>query len=103
MKRWKTRSLLVILALVLLVSADTLRRPADQITASSYIGVVHLYQTYGRPLLAGVVACRFRPTCSEYSIMAVEKYGIITGLYMTVRRLAACDNSVQMGTVDEVL
>jgi len=34
--------------------------------------------------------CRFYPTCSQYSIQAVEKYGVIKGLWLTVKRLAKC-------------
>ncbi len=35
-------------------------------------------------------ACRFTPTCSEYAIQAVEKYGIIRGGWMSLRRLLRC-------------
>ena len=34
--------------------------------------------------------CRFSPTCSEYSIQAIEKYGIIKGLVLTVLRIRKC-------------
>ncbi|WP_081460842.1 membrane protein insertion efficiency factor YidD [Desulfotomaculum nigrificans] len=34
--------------------------------------------------------CRFYPTCSQYSIQAVEKYGVVKGLWLTVKRLAKC-------------
>jgi len=53
-------------------------------------------------MLEGIVACRYRPTCSEYSIQAVERYGIGRGLFLTVKRLASCTNDVPMGTVDEL-
>lgn len=35
-------------------------------------------------------ACRFHPTCSEYTREAVEKYGAGRGLWMGLRRLAKC-------------
>ncbi|MBM7855827.1 putative membrane protein insertion efficiency factor [Desulfohalotomaculum tongense] len=34
--------------------------------------------------------CRFYPTCSEYSIQAVQKYGVCKGLWLTVKRLLKC-------------
>lgn len=86
----------------LLFAADTLRVPESQWTAAAYIGLVHKYQEYGRPMLDGVVACRFRLTCSDYSIDAVTKHGISYGLYLTVKRLAACTNDKPMGSIDEV-
>ena len=98
----KKRVLGVALFVVLLTLCDTLRSPESQLTARAYIGAVHIYQDYGRPLLDGYVACRFRPTCSEYSVQAVERYGIWKGLYMTINRLMSCTNDVPMGTVDSV-
>ena len=34
--------------------------------------------------------CRFQPTCSEYAKEAYQKYGIIKGTYLTVKRLLRC-------------
>ncbi|MBP9818080.1 membrane protein insertion efficiency factor YidD [Candidatus Shapirobacteria bacterium] len=34
--------------------------------------------------------CRFVPTCSEYTYEAVEKYGVVKGLWWGVKRLAKC-------------
>ncbi len=34
--------------------------------------------------------CRFYPTCSQYAIQALEKYGTVRGLWMALIRLARC-------------
>ncbi len=34
--------------------------------------------------------CRFRPTCSQYALCAVEKYGLAKGTYLTAIRLLNC-------------
>ena len=34
--------------------------------------------------------CVFTPTCSEYAILAIEKYGLLHGLLLTVKRLYRC-------------
>ena len=34
--------------------------------------------------------CRFIPTCSEYALEAVEKYGVFRGGWLALRRLARC-------------
>ena len=34
--------------------------------------------------------CRFEPTCSAYSLQALEKHGAAVGAYMTLHRLARC-------------
>jgi len=35
-------------------------------------------------------SCRFTPTCSEYSIEAIRKYGSIKGVYFSLRRILRC-------------
>ena len=34
--------------------------------------------------------CRFVPTCSEYTYEAVEKYGVIKGLFLGFKRVLRC-------------
>ena len=46
-------------------------------------------------------ACRYTPTCSEYAIEAVERYGAWRGLVMTIRRVVAC-NPFARGGYDPV-
>ena len=52
------------------------------------IGGVRLYQTCLRPLLPSV--CRFYPSCSEYFIQAVRKYGPLRGACKGVARICRC-------------
>ena len=35
-------------------------------------------------------SCRFTPTCSEYAREAIERYGVVKGLGLAVRRLSHC-------------
>ncbi len=35
-------------------------------------------------------ACRFEPTCSRYSLAALEKHGALAGSYLTVHRILRC-------------
>ena len=100
----KLKRILLLLVLVggLALAADVSRLPANQLTARSYIGCVRIYQAVGRPLLKGKVACRYRPTCSDYSIAAVQRHGTLRGLVLTYKRIRSCTNDVPMGTVDPV-
>lgn len=36
--------------------------------------------------------CRFEPSCSQYMILAVEKYGAVKGLYKGIKRLSKCND-----------
>ena len=50
---------------------------------------VRAYQMTLSPLLGRV--CRFHPSCSEYFIQAVEKYGVISGSLRGVWRILRCN------------
>ena len=52
------------------------------------IGLVRCYQLCISPLTPP--ACRFTPTCSQYALEALRKYGPIKGTWLTVRRLVRC-------------
>ncbi|MEM9187223.1 MAG: membrane protein insertion efficiency factor YidD [Planctomycetota bacterium] len=52
------------------------------------IVVVRAYQLLISPLLGP--RCRFTPTCSEYFLLAVRKYGPLAGAWRGVRRIARC-------------
>ncbi len=53
-----------------------------------FIGAIKLYQLMISPWMGQ--KCRFTPTCSQYGIEALKKYGPIKGLYLTIRRLLRC-------------
>jgi putative membrane protein insertion efficiency factor len=92
--------LLAGLLLALLVCADALRRPDRQISSRMYVSAVHVYQHHGQYLGRYTPRCRFRPTCSSYSVEAVEKYGLLRGVAMSAKRIARCRGSVPFGTAD---
>ena len=45
--------------------------------------------------------CRFYPTCSEYSKQALTKYGVIKGLYLSIKRIIKC-NPFNAGGFDPI-
>lgn len=49
------------------------------------IGAIRLYQRYAPERIRR--KCLFKPTCSEYAILAIKKYGVIRGLYKSYIRL----------------
>ncbi len=53
------------------------------------MGVVKGYRLFLSPWLGS--ACRFEPTCSVYSLQALEKHGAAAGSYLTVHRLVRCN------------
>ncbi|WP_240550223.1 membrane protein insertion efficiency factor YidD [Candidatus Roseilinea sp. NK_OTU-006] len=52
------------------------------------IGAIRFYQLAISPALPP--SCRFYPTCSEYTLQAIAKYGAVKGLWLGVKRIARC-------------
>ena len=52
------------------------------------IDILKLYKTFVSPFLPP--SCRFTPTCSEYAMQAVERYGFLRGSWMAFKRLLRC-------------
>lgn len=51
--------------------------------------LISLYRKYISPLKAP--CCRFTPTCSQYAIEAINEWGVICGLVLTVWRILRCN------------
>ena len=59
-----------------------------RVCAFPLIVLVRFYQLCISPLTPP--SCRFTPTCSQYALEALRKYGPLKGLWLTVRRLSRC-------------
>lgn len=63
-----------------------------------FVKLIRLYQKY----ISGLKrypTCRFYPSCSEYAVMAIEKYGVLKGGAKAVGRILRC-NPFFSGGVD---
>ena len=64
------------------------------------IGFIKFYRKYISGLKAAP-SCKYIPTCSEYGIMAIEKYGALKGGLLTIWRILRC-NPFSKGGYDPV-
>ena len=53
------------------------------------IALVRFYRRAISPLFPG--CCRYIPTCSQYAIQALEKYGAVKGSWLALKRLLRYD------------
>ncbi len=52
------------------------------------IKLIRLYRFLISPLVGQ--SCRYLPTCSEYSIEAIKSFGLIKGMYVSLKRILSC-------------
>ena len=63
------------------------------------IKLIRLYQSIPTSLHK---ACRFYPSCSNYAIEAIERYGAIKGSWLTIKRICRCNPWYKGSIVDLV-
>lgn len=49
---------------------------------------IRFYQMFISPLFPPT--CRFYPTCSQYAIEAIQKKGVLRGVWLAIKRIAKC-------------
>lgn len=52
------------------------------------IWMIRWYQLYISPLTPP--SCRYTPTCSQYTLEAIQKYGPIKGVWLGIKRISRC-------------
>ncbi|MCR4436531.1 MAG: membrane protein insertion efficiency factor YidD [Clostridiales bacterium] len=50
--------------------------------------VIRIYQRFVSPLKKP--SCRFYPTCSQYAVEAIKKYGGVKGSFLALKRILKC-------------
>ena len=49
--------------------------------------LIKVYQCFSKLTPAN---CRFEPTCSRYTYQAIEKFGVLKGIYLGIKRILKC-------------
>ncbi|TKB46408.1 membrane protein insertion efficiency factor YidD [Thalassotalea mangrovi] len=52
------------------------------------IAPIKAYQRWLSPLLGN--NCRFNPTCSSYAITAINRFGVVKGCWLAIKRILKC-------------
>lgn len=60
------------------------------VLSSPFVALIRLYQICISPLKPHPT-CRFTPTCSQYAIEALKKYGPLKGGWLALRRIVRCN------------
>ncbi|MCM3725493.1 membrane protein insertion efficiency factor YidD [Neobacillus cucumis] len=64
-----------------------------------FISLIRFYQVVISPIKPP--SCRFYPTCSQYGLEAVQRFGAIKGGWLTIKRISKC-HPFHRGGVDPV-
>ena len=52
------------------------------------IKIIKSYRYFISPLLGH--SCSYLPTCSEYSIDALKEFGLVKGIFLSIKRVLSC-------------
>ena len=64
--------------------------PGTEWLLRTELGLIRLYKQRASPLLAGVVTCRFDPSCSHFGLSALQESGLWKGNLRIAGRLIHC-------------
>lgn len=53
------------------------------------LAIIRFYRSYISPHTPP--ACRFQPTCSQYALTAIERFGALKGSWLALKRLLRCN------------
>lgn len=67
---------------------SNLRDVFRKILILPFVALIYIYRYCISPLTPS--ACRYTPTCSQYALEALRRYGLFKGLYLTIGRLLRC-------------
>ncbi|EGZ44556.1 membrane protein insertion efficiency factor YidD [Neisseria wadsworthii] len=56
--------------------------------AKLFLGLIKLYQYCISPMIPP--RCRYTPTCSQYAVEAISKYGALKGGWLALKRIVRC-------------
>ena len=62
---------------------------AKRLLTAPFILLVRFYQAAISPFLPAT--CRYTPTCSQYTIVALKRHGLLKGGWLSIRRIASCN------------
>lgn len=62
------------------------------------LALIKIYQFFSKMTPA---TCRFYPTCSRYTYEAIEKFGVIKGIWLGIKRVSKC-HPWHKGGIDKV-
>jgi hypothetical protein len=64
------------------------KRTTRELAKGGLIILIHLYQ-HTLSILLGP-SCRFTPSCSSYALLSIQRFGIMEGVWLTLKRLIKC-------------
>lgn len=67
----------------------TILKPLSWLLGKVFILLINFYRHCISPLTPP--SCRFTPTCSQYALEAIKKYGPFKGVFLAIKRILKCN------------
>jgi putative membrane protein insertion efficiency factor len=70
-------------------TTPTTKNPIKRILIFPFVLLIRFYQIVISPVLPA--SCRYAPTCSHYTLVALKKHGLFKGGYLGIKRILSCN------------
>lgn len=68
---------------------------------TALLKVISFYQKTGGSVKHFAISCNFTPSCSHYTYQAIERFGVIKGVMIGVKRIKRCNNPDCVNVTDD--
>lgn len=68
---------------------------------SALLKVIRIYQNTGGSVKHFAISCNFSPSCSYYTYQAIERFGVVKGVSMGVKRIKRCNDPDCINVIDD--
>ena len=68
---------------------------------SALLKVIRIYQNTGGSVKHFAISCNFSPSCSYYTYQAIERFGVVKGVSMGVKRIKRCNDPDCIKVIDD--
>lgn len=68
---------------------------------AALLKAIRFYQETGGSVKHFAISCNFSPSCSHYTYQAIERFGVVKGVSMGVKRIKRCNDPDCIHVIDD--
>ena len=70
---------------------------------TALLKAIRCYQITGGSVKHFAISCNFTPTCSHYTYQAIERFGVIKGVHIGIKRIKRCNDPDCIDVIEDLV